>query len=51
MKVHELIEILSKLDQNKKILTKDTAAGFRDVDHIEDSLGVNYILHTKKPKK
>ena len=51
MKVAELIEMLEQLDQEKNIMVKDTAAGFREVADIENALGYQYIICTEKPKR
>ncbi|MGG3280433.1 hypothetical protein [Paenibacillus solani] len=54
MTVAELIEILKTIEHPEKatILINDTAAGFREIDYIEDILeSGQYVIKTKKLKR
>ena len=54
MKVKELVDILKTIsNQDAKIMVQDTAAGFRDIDIIEDVLNHQkvYVIHTKRKKR
>jgi len=54
MIVKDLIDFLNTIEKPEEatIMIKDTAAGYREFDFIEDDLNSDeYIIHTKKPKK
>ncbi|MCB2361992.1 hypothetical protein [Clostridium estertheticum] len=55
MTVTELIEILQQIKNpnESKVMVNDTAAGYRDIEYVENTLdlGINYIICTKRPKK
>ena len=52
MTVAELIDRLQQSEnpEEKEILIKDTATGNRDIERIEDSLGVYYTIYTERHK-
>ncbi len=48
MTVAELISILVTADQDKEILIRDTAAGFRPIKDVEDCINLYYAINSKK---
>ena len=52
MTVKELIEKLQLLENiNANIVLRDSAAGNREIEEIEDSLGIYYVIHGKPTKR